>query len=459
MHDNPFLIYNRCALAVTLSLLLGFSLQVEAQSMSRFRGYKRPGSAALSDNAKTHSLVISVMHQLDSLQWYVHHTNLADSLSNPYLVSLVSRPSLYQQSVSRLFSLPKTGRRVGGGGNASAASTYFVDCADRLVVAACLQYPQWVVPPTKGTQVATKSAPIQQPEVVLTEQYQAPPTLPESFMSAMDDNLGIVVRKPNFWTWKANFTLQFTQNYVSDNWYKGGESHNALLASTVIEANYNNQQKLTFDNKLEMKLGFQSSYNDEEHKYKTNSDLLRLTNKLGLRAVKNWYYTLMLQSWTQFYKGYKANDSFVYSDFMSPFESLLSIGMDYQCTTKNKKFKINATLSPIALKLKHVSRSSLVTKFGISEGHHVKWEYGSNVTINYTWQLVKNVSWTGRIYYFTDYSSTQLEWENTFDLSINRYLSARVFLYPRFDDSRSRSEGQSDFEFKELLSLGLNVSF
>ena len=208
-----------------------------------------------------------------------------------------------------------------------------------------------------------------------------------------------------------------------------------------------------------MKLCFQTSHNDEEHKYKTNSDLLRLTNKIGLRAVKHWYYTLMLQSWTQFCKGYKANDKFVYSDFMSPFESLLSIGMDYQQSSKNNKFKINATLSPLALKFKYVGRSSLITSFGLDEGHHTKWDYGSNVTINYSWKIVNNIAWTGRIYYFTDYSKTQIEWENTFNLSINRYLSARLFLYPRYDDSRSRGDNQSDFEFNELLSLGLNVNF
>lgn len=69
------------------------------------------------------------------------------------------------------------------------------------------------------------------------------------------------------------------------------------------------------------------------------------------------------------------------------------------------------------------------------------------------------MQWVGRIYYFTDYTSTQVEWENTFNLSINRYLSARVFLYPRFDDSRKRKDDQSNFEFNELLSLGLKVDF
>lgn len=208
-----------------------------------------------------------------------------------------------------------------------------------------------------------------------------------------------------------------------------------------------------------MKLGFQSSHNDDEHKYKTNSDLIRMTNKLGIRAVKHWYYTMMLQSWTQFYRGYKANDPKIYSDFMSPFESVLSIGMDYQYNTKNNKFRVNATLSPLALKLKYVGRPSLVTSFGINKGHHAKWEYGSNITINYNWNIVKNVSWAGRIYYFTDYSKSQIEWENTFNLTINKYLSARLFLYPRYDDSVNRKEGDSYFQFNELLSLGLNVNF
>ena len=120
---------------------------------------------------------------------------------------------------------------------------------------------------------------------------------------------------------------------------------------------------------------------------------------------------------------------------------------------------MNATLSPVAVKLKYVGRSSLVTSFGLDEGKHTKWEYGSNITANYTWDIFKNVRWSGRIYYFTDYSSTQVEWENTFNFSINRYLSARIFLYPRFDDSRKRNKDQSNFEFNELLSLGLKVDF
>ena len=206
-----------------------------------------------------------------------------------------------------------------------------------------------------------------------------------------------------------------------------------------------------------MRLGFQTSQNDDEHKFLTNSDLLRLTNKLGLRATKHWYYTMTLQSWTQFYKGYKKNDPKVYSDFMSPFESLLSLGMDYEA--KLKRFQISASLSPIAVKFKSVSRKGLATSFGINEGHRTDWSYGSNITVKYSWQIAKNIKYDARIYFFSDYSKTQIEWENTVNLSINKYLSTKLFFYPRFDDARQRKEGESYFQFKELLSLGLNMNF
>lgn len=397
--------------------------------------------------------------KIDSVQQLIYGRCNNDSTLSPYLISIIGSPAPYKAPMQRLF-VPNGATHVHNDApNISKHIASLLPLTDVYLAKACIAYPQLAVDIPKAAELTNDvdDMPIT-PELTLADK-QTNESTPNWLPSLNEDDLGIVVRKPNFWTFKTNFSLQFTQNYVSDNWYKGGESHNALLASTVIEANFNNQRKLTFDNKLEMKLGFQTSHNDEEHKYKTNSDLIRLTNKLGLRAVKHWYYTIMLQSWTQFYKGYKSNDRKVYSDFMSPFESLLSVGMDYQQNSRNNKFRISATLSPLALKLKYVARPSLITSFGLSEPHHSKWEYGSNVTINYTWNIVRNISWTGRIYYFTDYSSTQLEWENTFNLAINRYLSARVFLYPRYDDSRNRTNNQSDFEFNELLSLGLNLNF
>ena len=270
--------------------------------------------------------------------------------------------------------------------------------------------------------------------------------------------IDIDVIKPNFWTLKANFSFQLMQNYVTDNWYKGGESNHALLGQLIAEANYDNKRQIKFNNKLEMRLGFQSSNSDDIHKYKTNSDLIRLTNEFSIKAFKHWDYSAMLQSWTQFYRGYKKNDPHVYSDFMSPFESLLTLGLKY--SLKKKNFEIAINISPLALDFKYVGRPSLIRAMGLEEGKHSKFEYGSNITATHKWTLFKNIVWSGRFYYYTSYKRTQIEWENTFHLKVNKYLSTQIFLYPRFDDGVKRPDAETSyFQFKEYLSIGLDVDF
>lgn len=52
-------------------------------------------------------------------------------------------------------------------------------------------------------------------------------------------------------------------------------------------ANYNNKQKLKWDNKVEMRLGYQTSKGDTVHTLKTSDDMIRYTGKLGLQASKS----------------------------------------------------------------------------------------------------------------------------------------------------------------------------
>jgi len=95
----------------------------------------------------------------------------------------------------------------------------------------------------------------------------------------------VLVKRPNFWTFSGDYALQFLQNYVSGNWYKGGESNYSALVSLVMQANYNNKQKVKWENRLELKYGMQSSRSDSLHSFKSTEDLIRLTSKLGLQAT------------------------------------------------------------------------------------------------------------------------------------------------------------------------------
>ena len=269
----------------------------------------------------------------------------------------------------------------------------------------------------------------------------------------------LMIQKPKFWTYKGDGFLQFMQNYVSGNWYKGGESSYSMLGSVTLEANYDNKNKWKWDNKLELKLGFQRTRTDSVNKFKSNEDLIRYTGKIGLEATKKWYYTLQLLAYTQFTKGLKANDTNVYSDFMSPFNLNLGLGMDYKVEAFDKKLIGTINLSPIALNYRYVGRLDLGPSYGLEAGKHSLFDVGSQVTADLEWKISDVLKWKSRLYAFTSYKRTEIEWENTFALQVSKYISANLFLYPRFDDAGSRDVDLGYWQFKEFSSIGFNYTF
>ena len=269
----------------------------------------------------------------------------------------------------------------------------------------------------------------------------------------------ILIQKPKFWTKKGDGYLQFMQNFVSDNWYKGGESNYSMVGALTLEANYDNRNKWKWDNKLEMKLGFMHTRSDSVHKFKSNEDLIRYTSQVGLEAAKNWYYTLQLLAYTQFTRGLKANDLNTYSDFMSPFNLNLGLGMDYKVATKDKRLTGTVNLSPLAVNYRYVDRLDLATSYGLDEGKHSLVDFGSQVTADVTWKINDVVSWKSRLYAFTSYKRAEIEWENTFTLRVSKYISANLFLFPRFDDSGKKDDDLGYLQFKEYSSIGFSYGF
>lgn len=306
------------------------------------------------------------------------------------------------------------------------------------------------------------------------EQAEAPtPVLPPPAEEAAPiepeaPKADVEVKKPNFWTFKGDGFLQFLQNYVSGNWYKGGESNYSMLSSLTLEANYNNKSKWKWDNKLEMKLGFQTSPSDSVNKFKANEDLIRLTSKVGLQATKHWYYTLQLLAYTQFTRGLKANDKRTYSDFMSPFNLNVGIGMDYKMEWFNKKLTGTVNISPLAVNYRYVDRTIFMngdtqqwfpSRHGLEADRHSLVDLGSQFTVDFTWKMAENISWKSRMYGFTSYKRVEYEWENTFSFQFNKYISSKLFIHPRFDDNRQRDDHHGYWMFKEFLSIGFNYAF
>lgn len=277
-----------------------------------------------------------------------------------------------------------------------------------------------------------------------------------------DVDVDIEIEKPNFWKKSGKFSLQFTQNFLSDNWYKGGNSNVVMRSNLVLEANYNDQKKVQWDNKLDLRLGFMTVSSDSCHNYLTSDDKIYLFSKLGIKAAKAWYYTLSLEANSQFLPGYRSNDRRVYSDFIAPLDVYVSLGMDFKPTLKNGN-SLSIALLPFSYKMRYISLSDLTIHRNYNMiDKDFKQDFGSKLEFNSSIKLAKDLVWKARAKYFTSYEYVEAELENSLSFQFNKYFSTEVYTLWRFDDSRSKDfydKKLGFFQFKEYFTLGLSYNF
>ena len=210
-------------------------------------------------------------HRLDSVKQ--ENDSLLKELSDGRYYRLFAPTTYYRSGANKSLSLsPESGDEV-------------TDAVDEAMMNVYLNRPDLVTnTESRLEKVGSVREDVNQEvkqDVVLVEQTVPVPDEPEVVP------MGIVVTKPNFWKFKFDGFLQFMQNYVTNNWHKGGESNYSAVGAATLEMNYNDKDRILFENKLEMKLGFQTSRSDTLHKVKANNDLLRFTSKLGLQAFRD----------------------------------------------------------------------------------------------------------------------------------------------------------------------------
>ena len=284
-------------------------------------------------------------------------------------------------------------------------------------------------------------------------------------LPSADNSPDLVRSKPRYWKTFGNFQGKYTQSYYSDNWYKGGESNHSILGQINLEADYA-KNHTTFDNKLELKLGYyNTSQAQGKTTFRTNEDLIRFTSKFGLRAFENWYYSAQFQGYTQFAPVWDTKvPTKLKSKFMAPAYGNVSIGMDYKPKFKKKGITLSVLLSPFSYNLKYSAVDSIATSFGIEAGKQVKHSFGSRFDGNLKWTFLDDFTWTNKTQFYTTYESTEINFENTIDYRLSKYLSLQFFCHWRYDDSVKRKKDKDGKlmgygQFKEFLTLNFNYAW
>lgn len=109
--------------------------------------------------------------------------------------------------------------------------------------------------------------------------------------------------KKRHWIRTFASSLQFSQAYVSPNWYQGGNNNLNTLIKVQYDVKLNPKYhpNLLFVSTLRYKLGLNSAPDDDLRNYSISEDLLQFNSTLGIKAASRWYYSLTAQFKTQIF--------------------------------------------------------------------------------------------------------------------------------------------------------------
>ena len=261
-----------------------------------------------------------------------------------------------------------------------------------------------------------------------------------------------------YWTKKANALLQFSQNYVSSNWYQGGNSNFAFLSIITGETNYDNRKNIQWDNRFEWRTGLSSIVGNTKRKVMINDDILRYNTKFGLKAGGNWYYSVSGELSTQLFDSYKSITSDEFKGrLFTPVRANLGVGMDY----KYKKI-FSLMLAPVAFKYIYMSDTANVNPnlFGIKKGENQLKQIGSSFRAQLNIVPARNWNLDSKLTFYTDYKKVEIDWEIVNNFIINRFLTTRISINPRYDNTIILKNGEkTKIQLKELMSIGFSYRF
>ena len=291
------------------------------------------------------------------------------------------------------------------------------------------------------------------------------PEIERSIFRDLDADLADVARairdQNSHWYKEANVLVQFTQNYISPNWYKGGKSQFSVLNIAKGQISYR-RDPITWDNYGEWRVGITTTPGDTLRKYNVTDDMFRLYSKFGYKIIPKLFAVASVELNTTLWNVWNENQTTAKTAFMTPLKFHVYGGLDYRPINDLSIF-----VAPVTYKLVYAyfgdgdkKRNIDVTNYGIAAGEHLRNDLGTTIRVQWQWHPVREFGLDTDFYFFTNYHDVEIDWELNGEFYINRFLSIRLMLHPRFDSAYiATGDTKPHIQFKELLSVGFSHKF
>lgn len=258
------------------------------------------------------------------------------------------------------------------------------------------------------------------------------------------------------WRKSATLSLQLTQNYATNNWHQGSANAFAMLWNAKALVNYKSEN-ISWENTIDWRVGASTVSQDSLRVINTTDDKLQVYSKFGYQLHKKWYLSMYADFRTNLFPNFQKNSQMLNTTFLTPIRYSMGVGVDCKVV---KGLSIN--FSPVTYKMVYALNTDPeyvnVTEFGISEGTDMLNEVGSSLRVEWKWRPLREIELETKFYFFTNYKQVETELEIDVDFIINRYMSARLLLHPRYDGTIVSDEPQK-LQFKELISVGFAHTF
>lgn len=247
------------------------------------------------------------------------------------------------------------------------------------------------------------------------------------------------------------------------NWAAGGDKFSLSLAGYFNVHAYYKKEKHTWDNNLDINLGYVNTTSLGTRK---NDDRFDLLSKYGYALSPKLSASALFDFRSQFFDGFTypdVNTKIFSSTGLAPAYVLLSPGLDWHPLSNFSVF-----VSPVTSRWVIVINKVLSNQgaYGVDTGKTTNYEIGAFASINYSTNLNSNVTYKGRLDLFSNYKhnpqNVDVYMTNLFAAKLSKVLSATWSVDLIYDDD-VRLFGPSGtapgLQIKSLIGAGLLVKF